>query len=95
MIREKYQIDYTKPDITKRFREEWERNRALKDHEMVDHLVFKGWTELDEAKNLWKQRPHVMAFLKPEAHAAAKTDGSSTSNKEFLKRFFTGQEIDY
>lgn len=90
MIREKYQIDFPKADITKRLREEWERNRGMKDHEMVDVLVFKGWMELDEAKNLWKQRPHVMAFLAPTQQSAPKAKQS-----DFLKRFFTGQEIDY
>lgn len=90
MIREKYQVDYPKEQIAKRFREEFERNRGLKDHKMVDVLVFKGYTELDEAKFLWKQRPHVMAFLAPTNFTNPKS-----ANDEFLRKFFTGQEIDY
>lgn len=92
MIREKYQIDYSKQHITRRLREEWERNRGMKDPAMVDLLVFKGWAELDEAKFLWKQRPHMMAFLAPKDSTQHK---AAPSKNDFLKRFFAGQEIDY
>lgn len=90
VIREKYQVDYPKDYIAKRMRVEWENNRGLKDHKMIDVLVFKGWNELDEAKFLWKQRPHIMAFLAPQQQP----DPASKKNA-FLSKFFSGQEIDY
>ena len=90
-IREKYQIDYPKEHVASRFREEWERNRSVRDTAMIDLLVFKGWAELDEAKFLWKQRPHVMAFM----NATTKKPEPEHANKEFLKRFLAGQEIEY
>jgi len=68
LLRERYQLDYDRRDIIHRFRSEWEKNRKVKDLPTVDALVWKGRFELDEMRNLWKQKMHVAAYFNPYDH---------------------------
>ena len=89
MLREKYQIDIPIRDIVPRLRAEFEQNRGIKDHKVVDVLVFKGRSELEEARNLWKQKAHVLALLGPKAAPA------SAGQDDILARFLAGHEVEY
>lgn len=65
-ILKNYQLDLTRQEMRDRIKEEFAKHAAVKDHRVVDLLVFKGTTELEEAKLLWKTKSHVIRFFHPE-----------------------------
>jgi NADH dehydrogenase (ubiquinone) 1 alpha subcomplex subunit 6 len=55
-----------KPSVMKKaIREQFDKHRDVKDPQIVDILVFKGASELEEAILLWKTHSHVMRFFQP------------------------------
>lgn len=61
-----YQLDLTRTEMRARIKQEFEKHSRVSDINVVDLLVFKGATELEEAKLLWKTKSHVVRFFVPE-----------------------------
>jgi hypothetical protein len=61
-----YQLDLTRTEMRDRIKQEFAKHYQVKDTRVVDLLVFKGTTELEEAKLLWKTKSHVVRFFVPE-----------------------------
>lgn len=61
-----YQLDMTRTEMRVRIKQEFQKHMSVKDAKVLDLLVFKGTTELEEAKLLWKTKSHVVRFFVPE-----------------------------
>lgn len=61
-----YQLDLTRTEMRVRIKQEFEKHASVNDLKVLDMLVFKGATELEEAKLLWKTKSHVVRFFVPE-----------------------------
>jgi NADH dehydrogenase (ubiquinone) 1 alpha subcomplex subunit 6 len=77
-------LEITSNTLTKRIRQEFEKNRFVKDLSLIDILLFKGRIELEETMNLWKQPSHVMRYFTNDEYKAPKT-------RDFLTNFYNGQ----
>ena len=77
-----YHLEINSRVVQQRIRQEFEKNRFVRDLSVVDILLFKGRIELEETLNLFKQPTHVMRFfadpfLEPKP-------------KDFLSKFYNG-----
>jgi NADH dehydrogenase (ubiquinone) 1 alpha subcomplex subunit 6 len=61
-----YQLDQTRSELRNKIKEEFAKHANVTDTRVIDRLVFKGATELEEAKLLWKTKSHVVRFFVPE-----------------------------
>ena len=61
-----YALDLTRTEMRARIKQEFVKHSHVNDVSVVDLLVFKGATELEEAKLLWKTKSHVVRFFVPE-----------------------------
>lgn len=61
-----YQLDLTRAEMRERIKQEFAKHTNVADIKVVDMLVFKGATELEEAKLIWKTKSHVVRFFVPE-----------------------------
>ncbi|KAJ3126538.1 hypothetical protein HK098_007438 [Nowakowskiella sp. JEL0407] len=77
-----YPLDVTKAQIQARIRQEFEKHRYVEDINVIDLLLFKGRTELEETLNQWKQTTHVMRFFNEDIYAKPKP-------QTFLEKFYT------
>ncbi|KXN70888.1 hypothetical protein CONCODRAFT_57935 [Conidiobolus coronatus NRRL 28638] len=79
-----YCLDFPSSVIRTKIREEFEKNRYVKDHQTIDVLVFKGRSEFEEIIKLWKQPDTLMYyFQKEEAEPLPET---------FLEKFYHGRD---
>lgn len=77
-----YDIPKTESHCRAKLREEFEKNRQVKDVRVIDMLVVKGQMELVETVKRFKQKGHVMNYFKAPVN---------TKPKDFLSKFFAGQ----
>jgi NADH dehydrogenase (ubiquinone) 1 alpha subcomplex subunit 6 len=50
--------------VKRRVRQEFRKHAHLTDVDAIDVLLFRGRNELEEVRNMWKQKPHLMRFLR-------------------------------
>ena len=82
-IVEFHYLDVTIPQVRRRVRQEFEKNRYVADIRVVDTLLTKGRMELDETLNKWKNKTHVMRYF---------TDDPKVVPKQgFLDAFYEGK----
>ncbi|KAL6042626.1 NADH dehydrogenase 1 alpha subcomplex subunit 6 ndufa6 [Balamuthia mandrillaris] len=79
-----YNLSVDIPQGRARVTEEFRKHQGVKDATIIDRLVFKGATELDEAKEQWKVRAHVVSFFLPQRK----------EESDFMRRFFEGDNSD-
>ena len=60
-----YELGFTVPQVRARISEEFCKNMHTKDVATIDFLVFKGTCELEEIRNQWKTKPHVLSYFAP------------------------------
>ena len=85
-IRTMYQIDETPAEIRHMVLLQFRKNTSATDPRIIDMLITRGEMELEEARNQWKQRGHLMAVIKPELPPA----DPLLDAEEFFKRFLDG-----
>lgn len=69
-VRTMYQIDETPGEVRHMVLLQFRQRQDVTDPRMIDTLIAKGEMELQEARQQWKQRGHLMALLKPDLVAA-------------------------
>lgn len=80
-----YDIPKTIEQCRAKVREQFLKNRDVKDIRVRDMLVIKGQMELQESVEIWKQKGHLMRYWK-ESVEVKPTD--------FLSKFIAGQNWD-
>lgn len=76
-----YDLPKNEAQCREKMREQFEKNRFVKDVRVIDLLVIKGQMELVETVKRFKQKGHVMSYFKTTIEP--KPD-------DFLSKFFTG-----
>ncbi len=82
---ERYGIPYTTPDVRRRIRIEFERNRYIDDLNLVNIILLKGRQEYDETVNEWKQPNHVMQIMEDCQARDSKKPAT------FMEDFYSGK----
>ena len=49
-----YKLEIDSKQVQQRVRQEWQKNRFIRDLNVIDILLFKGRAELEETLNIWK-----------------------------------------
>jgi NADH dehydrogenase (ubiquinone) 1 alpha subcomplex subunit 6 len=78
-----YKLEVDEFAFRRRIRQEFEKNRYVNDIQIVDILLFKGRTELEETLNAWKQPTHVMRYFVSDPYAKPR-------KADFLSNFYNG-----
>ncbi|KAM7311094.1 NADH-ubiquinone oxidoreductase [Ixodes scapularis] len=77
-----YDIPVTAEQGRTKLRQEFLRNKHVRDIRTIDLLVIKGQMELVETLKIFKQKSHVMAFFK---------DTVEPKPADFMSKFLSGQ----
>eukprot|EP00009_Paramoeba_aestuarina_P006278 CAMPEP_0201523564 /NCGR_PEP_ID=MMETSP0161_2-20130828/20322_1 /ASSEMBLY_ACC=CAM_ASM_000251 /TAXON_ID=180227 /ORGANISM="Neoparamoeba aestuarina, Strain SoJaBio B1-5/56/2" /LENGTH=133 /DNA_ID=CAMNT_0047922725 /DNA_START=114 /DNA_END=515 /DNA_ORIENTATION=+ len=80
-----YNIDVNLGFAKMILRHEFEKHGDLRNTVVIDQLVFKGRTELDEMQNKWMQRNHIMGYFQHSIEVQPDDE---------MMRFFTAYEVD-
>ncbi|XP_064479998.1 NADH dehydrogenase [ubiquinone] 1 alpha subcomplex subunit 6-like [Ornithodoros turicata] len=81
-IVKQYDIPVTAEQGRAKLREEFVKNRHVRDIRTIDLLVIKGQMELVETLKIFKQKSHVMAYFK---------DTVNPKPTDFMSKFLSGQ----
>ena len=76
-----YDLPKTEVQCREKLREEFEKNRRVKDVRVIDVLVIKGQMELVETVKKFKQKGHVMTYFKSTVNPQP---------QDFLSKFLSG-----
>ncbi|CAH8571490.1 unnamed protein product [Schistosoma rodhaini] len=77
-------VDLTVPVLHARLREEFRKNKDIKDLRIIDLLIHRWQNELLEVAHLWKSDTHVMDFFRE--------DYRPEKPKDFLDKFLSGKQ---
>ncbi|CAK9438705.1 uncharacterized protein LODBEIA_P29290 [Lodderomyces beijingensis] len=79
-----YELDMPVSSIKTKIRQEFERQRFIKDLDVNNVLYMKGQMEFQELINFWKQQCHVMRYFDDQ-------NAYNTLDKnDFVKNFLRG-----
>lgn len=76
-----YDIPKDEAQCRAKLREEFSKNKNVKDIRVIDMLVVKGQMELVETVQMWKQKGHLMTYFKPTVNPKP---------ADFLSSFLSG-----
>lgn len=76
-----FDIPKSEKQVRDKLKEEFLKNKDVKDIRVIDMLVIKGQMDLKESVNIWKQKGHIMKYWQ-ESVEQKPTD--------FLSKFFSG-----
>lgn len=88
-IKETYNISLPIRAMKSRIRDEFEKYRQVRDPRVIEQLIFKGYQELEECQDHFKQRSHVSLFFS-EKEMRHGTRPHETFEDPVLKLFFAG-----
>jgi NADH dehydrogenase (ubiquinone) 1 alpha subcomplex subunit 6 len=80
-----YLLDISPSLVRSKIRQEFEKNRFVRDLSVIDILLFKGRLEYEETMNMWKQKTHVMRYFTVEE------DRIPLPPTDFLEKFYAGK----
>ncbi|KAH7103634.1 hypothetical protein BKA62DRAFT_654728 [Auriculariales sp. MPI-PUGE-AT-0066] len=80
-----YALPMTSGDVRHWLRRQFERNRHVSDHKVLDVLVSKGRMEYQETINTWKEYPHVLSMLTKDQY-------NVPQGKTFMQKFLEGRD---
>ncbi|KZT22991.1 NdufA6 NADH-ubiquinone oxidoreductase 14.8 kDa subunit [Neolentinus lepideus HHB14362 ss-1] len=80
-----YALSIHPSQIRHAVRAQFERNRHVTDHKVIDVLLLKGRQEYQETLNCWKQNDHILGILLEE---------KSRPQRTFLEKFYEGRDED-
>ena len=79
-----YELDMPVSNVKTKIRQEFERQRFVKDLEISNVLYMKGQMEFQELINFWKQQCHVMKYFENQG------DTQFGDKNDFVKNFLRG-----
>ncbi|RLV88476.1 hypothetical protein JA9_004255 [Meyerozyma sp. JA9] len=79
-----YELDMPVSNVKTKIRQEFERQRFVKDLEISNVLYMKGQMEFQELINFWKQQCHVMRYFENQG------DTQFGDKNDFVKNFLRG-----
>merc|ERR1719223_2150121 len=85
-----YDLPYTPSEVRHLVGLQFRRNGEVKDPRLVEMLLAKAEMELEESRNQWKQRPHLITLLNPTMleDGAVDFDGKEAVERDdFVTRF--------
>ncbi len=80
-----YALDIPVFSVRAKIRQEFEKNRYIKELKVIDILLFKGRTEYEETMNMWKQKSHVMRYFSEQEESRMPPEST-----DFLNKFYAG-----
>lgn len=80
-----YDIDAPTSVVRTKLRQQFERNRFVKDINVRNILLAQGHMEFQETVNFWKQEPHVLKYF--DDYKATKVEKKPDN---FVRRFIKG-----
>jgi len=84
-----YQLEMPAQEIRQKIRKDFLAQGTIKDPEIIDILVFKANSELDDTLRIYKTKSHVMRLLRP----FESKDETLSKDKDLLRRFYDGFEL--
>ncbi|ODV69513.1 NADH dehydrogenase, alpha subcomplex, subunit 6, partial [Hyphopichia burtonii NRRL Y-1933] len=79
-----YELDMPVSNVKTKIRQEFERQRFVKDLEVSNVLYMKGQMEYQELMNFWKQQCHVLRYFEDQDQYGA------VDKNDFVKNFLRG-----
>lgn len=61
-----YSLELPVAQMRRVIRQDFLRQKDIRDPVIIDTLVFKGTGELEEAKLIWKTNSHIMRYFAPQ-----------------------------
>ncbi|KAI5820015.1 NADH-ubiquinone oxidoreductase 14.8 kDa subunit [Pyronema omphalodes] len=80
-----YVLEVDTPQVRTKIRQEFERNRNVKQLPVVDMLITKSNMEFQETMNYWKQITQIMKYFRTEEDPRAHVP------KDFMTGFLEGR----
>jgi NADH dehydrogenase (ubiquinone) 1 alpha subcomplex subunit 6 len=78
-------LDVSPALVRQKIRQEFEKQRYVKDLKVIDILLFKGRIEFEETMNMWKQKTHVMRYF------TELEERGPPPATDFLDKFYEGR----
>ncbi|OBA20716.1 hypothetical protein METBIDRAFT_43013 [Metschnikowia bicuspidata var. bicuspidata NRRL YB-4993] len=79
-----YELDMPVSNVKTKIRQEFERQRYVKDLDVTNILYAKGQMEFQELINFWKQQCHVLRYFEDQEVYGA------VDKNDFVKNFLRG-----
>ncbi|CUM47085.1 uncharacterized protein AC631_02995 [Debaryomyces fabryi] len=79
-----YELDMPVSNVKTKIRQEFERQRYVKDLAVNNVLLMKGQMEFQELINFWKQQCHVLRYFEDQS------DYGVVDKNDFVKNFLRG-----
>lgn len=83
-----YGLELTEKDARQKIRRDFAKNKTISEPYLVDVLVHKGMSDLEEARQMFMTKSHVMSYFDPDPKMKFKDEGPK-SEKEYLNEFFS------
>jgi len=90
-VRSTYSLDLTPEQIKHRIRYEFRKQRGITDLKVIDMLIFKGRTELEEVRHIFKTKSHMIQILSPISTESEETETKEAKNQRIFNEWL--QEI--
>lgn len=83
-----YGLEITEHDARLKIRKDFAKNKSITEPYLVDVLVHKGMSDLEEARQMFMTKSHVMGYFDPDPKMRFKDEGPR-NDTELLNEFFS------